>query len=90
MGLLETKLKECRFARIDSDAPGNLIPKEEEVKPELSEDDKKALDELIKGVLPDGNAQLLRQVTDLALLANGMLKGKALADFIARSEDLLK
>ena len=158
VGLLETKLKDCRFARIDSDAPGNLIPKEEEVKPELSEDDKKALDELIKGVLPEGNeyqvearnlgedkaailitrsewmrryrdmsalgggmnfygqlpeafniivnmenpvmqkiwadregnAQLLRQVTDLALLANGMLKGKALADFIARSEELLK
>ncbi|MBQ7269142.1 MAG: molecular chaperone HtpG [Bacteroidales bacterium] len=157
-GLLESKLGDCRFARIDSDAPGNLIPKEEEVKPELSEDDKKALDSLLKGVLPEGNeyqvearnlgedkaavlitrsewmrryrdmsalgggmnfygqlpesfniivnmenpvmrkiwedregnAQLLRQVTDLALLSNGMLKGKALADFIARSEELLK
>ena len=32
---------------------------------------------------------LLRQVTDLALLSNGMLKGKALADFIKRSEVLL-
>ena len=32
---------------------------------------------------------LLKQVTDLALLANGMLKGKALADFIKRSEELL-
>ena len=32
---------------------------------------------------------LLRQVTDLALLSNGMLKGKALADFIKRSEELL-
>ena len=29
--------------------------------------------------------QMLRQVTDLALLANGMLKGKDLSDFIARS-----
>ena len=34
--------------------------------------------------------ELLHQVVDLALLANGMLKGKALADFIARSEALLK
>ena len=32
-----------------------------------------------------GASDLLKQVTDLALLANGMLKGKALADFIARS-----
>jgi molecular chaperone HtpG len=32
---------------------------------------------------------LLKQATDLALLSNGMLKGKALADFIKRSEDLL-
>ena len=35
-------------------------------------------------------SQLLHQVVDLALLSNGMLKGKALADFIARSQDLLK
>ena len=33
--------------------------------------------------------ELLKQVTDLALLANGMLKGKALSDFIKRSEELL-
>ena len=158
VNLLESKLKDCRFARIDSDAASRLIPKEEEVKPELSEDDKKALDEMMKAVLPEGNeyqveaknlgegkaavlitrsewmrryrdmsalgggmnfygelpesfniivnmenplmqkiwagregsAELLRQVTDLALLQNGMLKGKALADFIARSEELLK
>ena len=35
-------------------------------------------------------SDLLRQVVDLALLAGGMLKGKALADFIARSTELLK
>jgi hypothetical protein len=28
---------------------------------------------------------VLKQITDLALLANGMLKGKALSDFITRS-----
>ena len=35
-------------------------------------------------------SQLLHQLVDLALLSNGMLKGKALADFISRSQDLLK
>jgi molecular chaperone HtpG len=34
--------------------------------------------------------ELLQQIVDLALLGNGMLKGKALSDFIARSEKLLK
>ena len=157
VNLLEQKLKDCRFARVDSDTPGNLIPKEEKVKPEMSDDDKKTLEELLKGVLPEGNeyrvepenlgedgapivltqsefmrrwremsamgggmnfygtmpesydvkvnmenpviariwadregtSELLRQVVDLALLGKGMLKGKALADFIARSEKLL-
>ena len=34
-------------------------------------------------------SDLLKQVTDLALLGNGMLKGKALSDFITRSQQLL-
>jgi len=33
--------------------------------------------------------KLLHQVTDLALLANNMLKGKELNDFINRSTELL-
>ena len=33
--------------------------------------------------------EILKQVTDLALLANGMLKGKDLSDFIARSEQVV-
>ncbi|MBP5390486.1 MAG: molecular chaperone HtpG, partial [Bacteroidales bacterium] len=33
---------------------------------------------------------LLKQIADLALLANGMLKGKQLSDFVSRSLDLLK
>ncbi|MBQ6015465.1 MAG: molecular chaperone HtpG [Bacteroidales bacterium] len=158
VNLLEQKLKDARFARVDSDSVDNLIPKEDKVKPEMSEDDKKALDELFKAVLPAGNeyyveaenlgetsapvlitrnefmrryremsalgggmnfygempesfnikvnmenpliskiweskdkeSPLLRQVVDLALLSNGMLKGKALAEFIARSEELLQ
>ncbi|MDE5732468.1 MAG: hypothetical protein K2H95_05475, partial [Bacteroidales bacterium] len=33
---------------------------------------------------------ILRQVADLALLANGMLKGKELSDFIARSAKVVE
>lgn len=176
VNLLEQKVTDCRFARVDSDSVENLIPKEDKVKPELSEEKQKELSELFKSVLPSGNeymveAQnlgetaepviitqsefmrryremsalggglnfygelpesynilvnmenpliqkivaattsevsvsaegeeskpvpvcsenaLLRQVVDLALLGNGMLKGKALAEFIARSQELLK
>lgn len=156
VGLLEQKL-DVRFARVDSDSASRLIPKEEEVKPELSEDDSKALSELFKGVLPqgpewevqaanlgedaepvlitqnefmrryrdmssfngnglygsmpqmydvkvnmqnpviakiwadkEGTTDLLHQVVDLALLSNGLLSGKDLADFISRSESLLR
>ena len=34
--------------------------------------------------------EILKQVTDLALLANGMLKGKALSDFIASSSKVVE
>ena len=157
VNLLEQHIPDSRFARVDSDTPGNLIPKEDKVKPEMSDDDKKALEALLKSALPEGNeytvepenlgedapavvitqsefmrrwremsalgggmnfygsmpeaydikvnmenpvvsriwadregtTDLLRQVVDLALLGKGMLKGKTLADFIARSEKLL-
>lgn len=159
VNLLESKLENVRFARVDSDSVDKLIQKGEEVKFELSEDDKKFLDEMFKSVLPQGNEymvearnlgetavpvlitqnefmrryremsamgggmnfygsipesyniivnmqnplvakiwndravegdnDLLRQVVDLALLSNGMLKGKDLSDFVARSEKLL-
>ena len=158
VGLLEQKIENSRFARVDSDAADNLIPKQDEVKPEMSDDDKKALSELFKAALPTGteweiepanlgeNAEpvlitqnefmrrwremssigggmnfygslpesytvkvnmenpvigkiwadkentgdTLHQVVDLALLSKGLLKGKDLAEFIARSEELLK
>ena len=157
VNMLEQQIPDTRFARVDSDTPESLIPKEDKVKLEMSDDDKKALEALLKGVLPEGNeyrvepdnlgettapvvitqsefmrrwremsalgggmnfygsmpesydvkvnmqnpliakiwadregtADLLRQVVDLALLGKGMLKGKALSDFIARSEKLL-
>ena len=34
--------------------------------------------------------EALRQIADLALLANGMLKGKELSDFIARSAKVVE
>ena len=156
VNLLEQKMENVRFARVDSDTVDNLIVKEDRTKPELSEDEKKALDDLFKPALPaefdwtveaenlgetgepvlivqnefmrryremsamgggmnyfgsmpkhftlkvnlenplvvklrggENGEDLLHQLTDLALLANGMLKGKALADFIARSRKVV-
>ena len=54
VNLLESKLKDSSFARVDSDSIENLIRKEDEIRPELSEDDKKALDELVKEAMPQG------------------------------------
>ena len=167
VNLLEQKIPDTRFARVDSDSADNLIVKEEKVKPEMAKEDKETLSKLFKAILPkeyeyyvepdnlgeDGapilitrnefmrryremsalgggmnfygempesfnitvNLQnplmanmidemkahsevieeyaagndMLKQVTDLALLANGLLKGKALADFITRSGKVL-
>ena len=166
--LLENKIENCRFARVDSDTVDNLIPKEDKAKPELTEDEQKNLSTIFKSVLPKdaeyyvvaenlganaapilitqsefmrryremsamgggmnfygempvmynivvnmenplvekiwassadhkdnleefaGNNEMLKQVTDLALLANGMLKGKDLSDFIARSAKVVE
>ena len=163
VNLLEQKIPDTRFARVDSDSVDNLILKEERVKPEMAEEDKKNLEAMFKAVLPKENeyivdadnlgenslpilitrnefmrryremsalgggmnfygempesfnvtvnlqnplmvklvgqmkenagsidefahsSVLLKQVTDLALLSNGMLKGKDLADFILQS-----
>ena len=166
--LLENKIENCRFARVDSDTVDNLIPKEDKAKPELTEDEQKNLSTIFKAVLPKdaeyyvvaenlgsaaapivitqsefmrryremsalgggmnfygempvmynivvnmenplvekiwaasadhkgnleefaGSNEMLKQVTDLALLANGMLKGKDLSDFIARSAKVVE
>ena len=168
VNLLEAKIENTRFARVDSDSIDNLIPKEDKIKPELSEKEQEELSTIFTSVLPKGNEylvhadnlgaaaapilitqsefmrryremsamgggmnfygemppmynitvnmenplisrimeakaahegdleafaadnQMLRQVTDLALLANGMLKGKDLSDFIARSAKVVE
>ena len=168
VNLLETKIENARFARVDSDSIDNLISKEDKVRPELSETEQEELTTIFKTVLPKeneyyvqadnlgenaapilitqsefmrryremsamgggmnfygempamynitvnmqnplvtrimaaaadhksdleafaGGNEMLRQVTDLALLANGMLKGKDLSDFIARSAKVVE
>ena len=166
--LLESKIENSRFARVDSDTVDNLIPKEDKAKPELTEEEQNNLSTIFKTVLPKdaeyyvqaenlganaapilitqsefmrryremsamgggmnfygempimynivvnmenplvekiwassaehkdnleefaGSNEMLKQVTDLALLANGMLKGKDLSDFIARSAKVVE
>ena len=168
VNLLETKIENARFARVDSDSIDNLIPKEDKIKPELSEQEQENLTVIFKTLLPKENEysvhadnlgadaspilitqsefmrryremsamgggmnfygelpamynitvnmdnplvdrimagkpenkeeleayasgnEVLKQITDLALLANGMLKGKDLSDFIARSTKVVE
>ncbi|MDD2289467.1 MAG: molecular chaperone HtpG [Bacteroidales bacterium] len=52
VNLLESKMKDVRFVRIDSDTPEKLIPKEEIAKPDISEDEEKELRELFQEILP--------------------------------------
>ena len=55
VNLLEQKLKDTRFARVDSDAIDRLIPKEEHKAPEMKEDERYDLENLFKAVMPEGN-----------------------------------
>ena len=51
VGLLESKLKDSAFARVDSDSVDNLVQKEDKARPELSEEEKKSLDEMVKAAI---------------------------------------
>ena len=55
VNLLEAKIENVRFARVDSDSIDNLIPKDDKVKPELSEKEQEELSTIFKSVLPKGN-----------------------------------
>ena len=170
VNLLESKLENVTFARVDSDSVDNLIAKEDKIRPELSETEQEDLSAIFQTVLPKENQyfvqadnlgedampilitqsefmrryremsamgggmnfygemppmynitvnmqnplvakilaakpadlhkeeladfasgnEMLKQVVDLALLANGMLKGKDLSDFIARSAKVVE
>jgi len=158
INLLESKFKESTFARVDSDHIDRLIQKEDIEKPDLSEEETKAIADSFKEALPKENEynitvenlnseeavlitqsefmrryrdmaalnggmnfygslpesynvivnysnpivkkiisdtdenskiNLIKQVTDLALLSNGMLKGEELSKFVKRSLSLL-
>jgi molecular chaperone HtpG len=162
VSMLEQKLENSTFARVDADSIDKLIAKSDVEKYEITEEEQKRLDSLFEEILPKENkyrvsvenlgdtAQpvlitqtefmrryrdmaalggglnfygelpetynivinaenplikrimgeegtaaftadnvLLKQVTDLALLANNMLKGKELSEFIKRSAELL-
>lgn len=55
VNLLEQKISDTRFARVDSDTIDNLIPKSEKVKPEMAQADKDDLSAMFKAVLPKSN-----------------------------------
>ncbi len=55
VNLLETKVENSRFARVDSDSIDNLIPKEDKIKPQLSETDQEDLSVIFQAVLPKEN-----------------------------------
>ena len=55
VNLLETKIENSRFARVDSDSIDNLIPKEDKIKPEMSESEQEDLSVIFKSVLPKEN-----------------------------------
>ncbi len=156
VNLLESKMKNTRFIRVDADTPERLILKEEASKPDLKEEEEKELQELFTEALPKDvtftvafenmdeqqlpvlitqgewmrryremsalgggmnfmgtmpesynlvvnlkhplverireskDEKLVSQVCDLALLANNLLKGEALTQFIKRSVDIIQ
>ena len=53
--MLEAKIENSRFARVDSDSIDNLIPKEEKIRPELSESEQEDLSVIFQAVLPSEN-----------------------------------
>ncbi|MGN1214888.1 MAG: molecular chaperone HtpG [Candidatus Cryptobacteroides sp.] len=55
VNLLEQKLTDTRFARVDSDSAENLIPKDDRIKLEMKEDERYDLENMFKAVLPAGN-----------------------------------
>ena len=55
VNLLEAKMENVRFARVDSDSIDNLISKEEKIKPQMSEAEQEDLSVIFQSVLPKEN-----------------------------------
>ena len=77
-------------------APAQVIP---DAASDASEEVKKAVTEAKEMAAAEHksaletfatNNEILKQLTDLALLSNGMLKGKELSEFIARSAKVVE
>ena len=81
--IMEAKNASVKPEEVVADAPSDAT---EEQKKAVREAKDAAADAHKKEIetFAHGN-EILKQITDLALLANGMLKGKALSDFISRS-----
>lgn len=54
VNLLESKLENVRFARVDSDSIDNLISGEDRVKLEMSDNDRQDLSDMMECLLPEG------------------------------------
>ena len=84
----EAKLAEVApQGELPAEAPADASDTEKEAARKAREDVRKAHKADVEAFAA-GN-EILHQITDLALLANGMLKGKALSDFIARSQKVV-
>ena len=55
VNMLEMKVENSRFARVDSDTIDNLIPKEDKIRPELNDAEKADLNTIFQYVLPKEN-----------------------------------
>ena len=55
VNLLESKLENSQFVRVDADSIDKLIKKEEISEPELTDAEKKDLSSIFESVLPEGN-----------------------------------
>ena len=55
VNLLETKVENARFARVDSDSIDNLIPKDDRIRPEMSQGEQEDLSIIFQSVLPKDN-----------------------------------
>ena len=90
---LVARIMEAKAADV---APAQVIP---DAAADASEDVKRTVTEAQENAAAAHKSDLeafaadneiLKQITDLALLANGMLKGKALSEFIARSAKVVE
>ena len=75
-------------AELPAEAPSDASDAEKDAARKAREDVRKAHRADVEAFARDN--EMLHQIVDLALLANGMLKGKALSDFISRSYSLIK